>query len=384
MGIMMPITMSGGIQRAHQDNQADQRFEQETQFNDKRMQGLDLGMRKERLELDEFEKGLPLKQMERDAQTISARAKAAIMAIEGNPVRLADGEYELQQDQVGPFLAQTFTEMPAFGAVEWRNGKLVSGGREIPFEEAMERLVKLADPETALKLKQLEYAPAQYVVNGKVVTMTPKQAATVPGAQKLDDAKGGLDLGKANAEIGNINAQAGRHAAETQWIGPKAQADINATNALAGERRASAGAKGRDDVDKDRKVIRDEIDFVTKQIKESGSNTFAFLGDVGNLEGLDTGQKQSVVARMDQIANDPKGNAAERQIAGRYIALMQAGGYLDAPSKPQKVVNTMRQNVSREVRTDTTPPTPPVNGARQAGDGMWYVQQNGAWYRVRK
>jgi len=337
MGIMMPITLSGGMQRAHQDNQADQRFEQETQYNDKRMQGLDLGMRKDRLELDEFEKGLPLKQMQRDAQTIVARAKAAIMAIDGQPIQLSDGEYELKPDQVGPFLAQTFTDMPAFGAVEWRNGKLVSGGREIPLDVAMERLVKLADPETALKLKQLEYAPAQYVVNGKVVTMTPKQAASVPGAQKLDNVKGGLDLGKASAEIGNINAQAGerraqagKYAAETQWIGPKAQADISATNALAGERRASAGAKGREGTDKERKAIRDEIDFVTKQIKDSGSNTFAFLGDVGSLDGLDSGQKQSVAARMDQIASDPKANTVERQVAGRYIALMQAGGYLDS------------------------------------------------------
>lgn len=340
MGIMMPITMSGGIQRAHQDNQADQRFEQETQYNEKRMQGLDLGMRKDKLELDEFEKGLPLKQMERDAQTIAARAKAAIMAIEGNPVRIGDGEYELQQEQIGPFLAQTFTDMPAFGTVDWRDGKLVSGGREIPLDEAVERLVKLADPETALKLKQMEYAPSLYVVNGKVVTMTPKQAASVPGAQKLDNVKGGLDLGKTRAEIDNTNAQAverraqaGRHSAEAQWIGPKAQADINATNALAGERRASAVSKEREEVDKNRKAIRDEVDFVTRQIRESGSPAFTFMGDVDSLEGLDTDQRQSVAARMEQIQGDAKASAYERQIASRYVELMQVGGYLDSDNE---------------------------------------------------
>jgi hypothetical protein len=51
----------------------------------------------------------------------------------------------------------------------------------------------------------------------------------------------------------------------------------------------------------------------------------------------------------------------------------------------KQAVRSLGQRGKGEVRSSVQPSdSPPVEGARRAGDGNWYVQKNGKWYRVEQ
>lgn len=66
-GLMMPITFNQGRQRAHLDNQAGQRFEQDQKFHDARMSGLQIQQRRDQMLLDEASAEASIPKMKRDA-----------------------------------------------------------------------------------------------------------------------------------------------------------------------------------------------------------------------------------------------------------------------------------------------------------------------------
>lgn len=192
-GIMIPITMSQGIQRAREDNQADQRFAMDQEYNQRRLEGLDLSQRRDRMALDEMEKDAPLKDLERKARTTSEMAKQAyVMLNSGHP------EWgQIPDDQVGPFMAKFLTDTPVFGEVKVQpDGSLSDGKRTMKMDRqtALKMLAGLADPAKAMELAQQEQ---QYInEKGKVETMTAGEAKS-RGLGLATDQKAGFDLNAA-------------------------------------------------------------------------------------------------------------------------------------------------------------------------------------------
>ena len=192
-GIMIPITMSQGIQRAREDNQADQRFAMDQEYNQRRLEGLDLSQRRDRMALDEMEKGAPLRELQRKAQVTSEMAKQAyVMLNSGHP------EWgQIPDDQVGPFMAKFLTDTPVFGEVKVQpDGSLSDGKRTMKMDRqtALKMLAGLADPERAMQLAQQEQ---QYInEKGKVETMTAGEAKS-RGLGLATDQKAGFDLNAA-------------------------------------------------------------------------------------------------------------------------------------------------------------------------------------------
>ena len=160
-GIMMPISLNAGRQRAREDNRGDELAEQQRQLNEKRMQGLDMDMRRSQMALDEAEQGAPLRKMQRDAEMISQIAKFGAANLD----RVSD-------DDLPEYMAQLLSDMPAFGQVQVQGGKLHDGEKSIPINRrtAMAILQGFSDPEKAMQLKMQE---SPYInEQGKVETMT--------------------------------------------------------------------------------------------------------------------------------------------------------------------------------------------------------------------
>lgn len=192
-GIMIPISMSQGVQRAREDNQADQRFAMDQEYNQRRLDGLDIGMQRDRLALGEAQKDAPLKDLERKARTTSEMAKQAyVMLNSGHP------EWgQIPDDQVGPFMAKFLTDTPVFGEAKLMpDGTISDGKRAIQMDRqtALKMLSGLADPAKAMELAQQEQ---QYInEKGKVETMTAGEAKS-RGLGLATDQKAGFDLNAA-------------------------------------------------------------------------------------------------------------------------------------------------------------------------------------------
>ena len=192
-GIMIPISMSQGVQRAREDNQADQRFAMDQEYNQRRLEGLDLSQRRDRMALDEMEKGAPLRELQRKAQMTSEMARQAY-------TWLANGHPELGEvpdDQIGGYMAKVLSDTPVFGEVKVQpDGSLSDGKRTMKMDRqtALKMLAGLADPERAMQLAQQEQ---QYInEKGKVETMTAGEAKS-RGLGLATDQKAGFDLNAA-------------------------------------------------------------------------------------------------------------------------------------------------------------------------------------------
>ena len=192
-GIMIPITMSQGVQRAREDNQADQRFAMDQEYNQRRLEGLDLSQRRDRMALDEMEKGAPLRELQRKAQMTSEMARQAFVMLNSGHPDLG----EVPDDQVAPFMAKFLTDTPVFGEVKLMPDGTISDGKrtmKMDRQTALKMLAGLADPAKAMLLAQQEQ---QYInEKGKVETMTAGEAKS-RGLGLATDQKAGFDINAA-------------------------------------------------------------------------------------------------------------------------------------------------------------------------------------------
>lgn len=387
MGIMVPITTSQGIQRAREDNRADRQWEIDQQFNEKRMQGLDMQMRRSQMELDEAEQNKPLRDLERKAKTTSEMAKRAYVMLEsGHP------EWgQIPDEQVAPFMAKFLTDTPVFGETKLMpNGMLSDGTREIPMDRraALKMLAGLADPGKAMELAQRE---AAYInEQGKVETMTAGEAkgrglemasdkaatygmnaAAIQDKYAEENAQLGLNVKR--AQINSHNRANREKPVEMQFVSP----DGKTVRTMAKEEGLRAGWTPYGDykatadlrVPKlDRKAVRDEIDFIAKQLKETGSSQFNIVSDAVSLENMGSGEKQSIIDKVSSAIDDPNTSPRERQLAQRYVGLMQEGGYLDSQEYTDTVeaAKAEYQNLVRQFGRDRARE---IIRQRQSGSG---------------
>lgn len=386
-GIMIPITMSQGIQRAREDNQADQRFAMDKQFNERRLEGLDMSQRRDRMELDEAEKDRPLRDLQRKAQVTSEMARQAFVMLNSGHPDLG----EVPDDQVAPFMAKFLTDTPVFGETKLMpNGAISDGKREIRMDRqtALKMLAGLADPAKAMQLAQQEQ---QYInEHGKIETMTAGEAesrgleaaadkvetyrlnkARIEDQYAEDGAKLGLDVKK--AQIAAHNRANREKPDETQFVSPDGKtartmgrkqglemgwtplADFKATQALqGGGLDPYAFSKQTPD------AIRDGI--IEQTMLENGYQMT---------------EKMSADGTWQKVWTTPDGNPvpqadvkAALDLSEEVLGMLSSGRAAD-PVDAMNKVKTRRN-------------APPVPGAKRADDGQWYVQKDGKWFRVRQ
>lgn len=369
-GIMIPITMSAGMRAAQRDNQADARF--------------DLEQEASQMALDEAKANQPLLDMKRKSEMAAETAKY-----------LAPRLSLVRDEDIPSLAAQFFTDFPVGGRVEVRDGKLFdqSDGSSLPMDRDSFKtlLAHFSDPEKVLEMQMAEMQPRQYVVDGQVVTMTPQKAAQVPGARAFTDVSAGVTLGKARSEMDENDAQALKYRSEADWIGPKALADIAQSQASAASSQASAdktraeiGGVRTDLDDKKKKALRDETDFILKQLKIASGTDTGLAGLSFDAAGPD--ERRNMLATLGHMSKNPAGQYSqpEQQAATKALLNLEELGYIAVEPPSVSLGSSMRGPVTDEVRTAPGPDQPPVAGAKQAKDGNWYVQQNGQWFRVKQ
>ena len=406
-GIMIPITMSQGVQRAREDNQADQRFAMDQEYNKRRLEGLDLGQRRDRMALDEMEKNAPLRDMQRKAQVTSEMARQAWAMLNIDPKTLrpaqkAPAEWgnvsappkewgAIPDEQVNAFMAKFLTDTPIFGKVSVMPDGVLSDGKSVfqmDRESALKVLFGMAYPEKAMELAQREQ---QYInEQGKIETMTAGEAqsrglglatdevasyglnkARIEDMNAEENAKLGLDVKR--AQIAAHNRSNREKPDETLFVSPDGKtartmgrkqglemgwtplADFKATQALqGGGLDPYAFSKQTPD------AIRDGI--IEQTMLENGYQMT---------------EKMSADGTWQKVWTTPDGNPvpqadvkAALDLSEEVLGMLSSGRAAD-PVDAMNKVKTRRN-------------APPVPGAKRADDGQWYVQKDGKWFRVRQ
>lgn len=386
-GIMIPISMSQGVQRAREDNQADQRFAMDQEYNQRRLDGLDIGMQRDRLALGEAQKDAPLKDLERKARTTSEMAKQAyVMLNSGHP------EWgQIPDDQVGPFMAKFLTDTPVFGEAKLMpDGTISDGKRAIQMDRqtALKMLSGLADPAKAMELAQQEQ---QYInEKGKVETMTAGEAKS-RGLGLATDQKAGFDLNAARisdkyaeqdarlgldvkrAQLDNARRE-GRSKDEMQFVSP----DGKTVRTMDRKQGLEMGWTPYGDFAATRKLQglggEDPYAF-SKQTPDAIRE--GIIEQTMIEKGYQMSEKMSPDGTWQKVWATPDGKPVQPADLQDALALSdEVLGMLSSGQAADPVDAMQRAKTRRN--------SPPVPGAKRADDGNWYVQKDGKWFRVRQ
>ena len=376
-GIMIPITMSQGVQRAREDNQNDDRYAMDLEYNQRRLEGLDLSQRRDRMAMDEMEKGAPLRELQRKAQMTSEMAKQAY-------TWLANGHPELGQvpdDQIGGYMAKVLSDTPVFGEVKVQpDGSLSDGKRNMKMDRqtALKMLAGLADPEKAMELAQQEQ---QYInENGKVETMTAGEAQS-RGLEMAADKMSGYGLHK--AQIEDMDAE------ENARLGIAAKkAQIAASN--------RAHREKPDDmqfVSPDGKTVKTmgrsqglEMGWTpygdytaTRKLQGLGEDGYDFSPQSpGSVEGDAYDAYLADMGYQFNIVKDEFGTPVKQLTKGGKAAEISPEDHTDAREYARLVNNILASGEAKSIpaarELAARKLAPPVEGAKKAPDGKWYVQ----------
>lgn len=357
-GIMVPITMSTGIQRAREDNRADERFDMDKQLHERRLEGLDLGMQRDRLALGEAQKDAPLKDLERKAKTTSEMAKQAYVLLNSGHPELG----EIPDDQVGPFMAKFLTDTPVFGEAKLMPDGTVSDGEhaiQMDRQTALKMLAGLADPAKAMELAQKEQ---QYInEKGKVETMTAGEAKS-RGLEAATDKMAGYTLNKARIEDQFAEETAGLN------VG-KLRSEISKNYASAQKDRAE-GAGGYKFSPQNAGAV--ESDAYDSYLADLGYQ-FTVVSD-----GITSSKQWTKGGKAAEIS--PEDHAAARDFAALTSGILATG---QAQTVPHARMLAMRHMPPASPRTETVTGADGKEyvqarqgepGARQSKDGSWWKE----------
>lgn len=241
-GIMMPITMSTGIERARLANREDEKFEMEKQTHGLKLKGLEMDQQRDAFEFEQAQKDAPLKDLERKAKTTAELAKHGFVMLslnQKNPKTKVNIPEEWGQapqipedwgyvtDENAPHVAaKVLTDSPIFGKVTVLPNGWLSDGESVfqatSRQDYIDLMYGMAFPEKAMELARREQ---QYInEKGKVETMTAGEAKSrglematdkltgyAMNKARIEDQfaeeKAGLDISKTRAEIGKLNAE---------------------------------------------------------------------------------------------------------------------------------------------------------------------------------
>lgn len=132
-----------------------------------------------------------------------------------------------------------------------------------------------------------------------------------------------------------------------------------------------------------------KIEFVTDPV--SGERMWSLNGQAGRVRGTTDGFVQLVdqagkvrgtlTAEGDLVKFDPDTGEPVIDRAPRVPRSVSGGGGMGLFDVPGMDGGGEAAGAGGAVGNPVAG-TPPVTGARQAADGMWYVQRNGEWFRV--
>lgn len=391
-GIMIPITMSQGVQRAREDNQNDNRYAMDLEYNQRRLEGLDLSQRRDRMALDEMEKGAPLRELQRKAQMTSEMARQAY-------TWLANGHPELGEvpdDQIGGYMAKVLSDTPVFGEVKVQpDGSLSDGKRTMKMDRqtALKMLAGLADPERAMQLAQQEQ---QYInENGKVETMTAAEAQG-RGLEMATDKMAGYGLNKARiedrdaeenarlgldakrAQIASSNRANREKPDDMQFVSP----DGKTVKTMSKKDGFAAGWTPYGDFTATQKLQglgEDPYDFSMQSPGSIESDAYdAYLADMGYQFSIVKDEFGTPVKQWTKGGKaaeiSPEDHASARDYAKMTNRILATGEAKSVPAARELAARKLADKQS----------APPVEGAQKAPDGNWYVQKDGKWFRVRQ
>ena len=405
-GIMIPISMSQGVQRAREDNQADQRFAMDQEYNKRRLEGLDLQQRQSRMQIEDMERDRPIKDLQRKAQMTSEMAKQAWAMLNIDPKTLrpaqkAPAEWgnvsappkewgAIPDEQVNAFMAKFLTDTPIFGKVSVMPDGVLSDGKsafQMDRDSALKVLFGMAYPEKAMELAQREQ---QYInEKGKVETMTAGEAqerglglatdkvesyglnkARIEDRDAEENARLGLDAKR--AQIAASNRAHREKPDDMQFVSPDGKtaktmdrkqglemgwtpmADYKATAALQGG-EVDPYAFSKQTPDAIRKGIFEQ------SMMDKGYTPVETFTAMGATVEWKTPDGKPVPPEEVRAAN---------AMADEALGILSQGQARDP-------VDAMR-------RVKAKLDAPPVQGAQKAPDGNWYVQKDGKWFRVRQ
>ena len=398
-GIMTPITFNTGRQRAVKDNQADERFDQQTRIDDQRIRGLELDNQRKGFEFGQQQKDAPLKQMKRDADTIAEIAKFGAANLD----RVSD-------EDVAEYMAQLLSDMPAFGKVNVQNGQLFDGKRARPMDRqsALQLLRGLSDPAKAMEVKTRE---AQYInEQGQIETMTAGEAKG-RGLGLATDRKAGYELNKARVDDQFAEEKAGLDIRKLRSEIAKNYATAN-KDMGEGTTRYKFPAQNPDSIREgvmERTMI--EMGYQQQEVFNERTGMFSKTWASPDGEPVTPEEIQDAVALSDEVLTILSSGLARDTVEAMEMAKDNrrsiGGGFEVETVRPRKeppvkkkpplarglenanlsrLMPQVKRNddgtVSLVTEADRQQATPPIEGARQAPDGNWYVQKDGKFYRV--